>query len=168
MGFQKEEEAHLEKMLENGVIQPSSSEWASVPVLVRKKDGGMRWCIDYRKLNSVTIKDVYPLPLIEECMDALSGNVWFSKLEANMAYWRVHVSPEDRKKTAFITKNELFEFTRMGFGLCNAPATFARAMNIVLRGLSRRIILAFLDDMVVLGKSAQEHVENLRLVFDRF
>ena len=104
MGFQKEEEAHLEKMLENGVIQPSSSEWASVPVLVRKKDGGMRWCIDYRKLNSVTIKDVYPLQLIEECMDLLSGNVWFSKLDANMAYWQVHLSSEDRKKTAFITK----------------------------------------------------------------
>jgi hypothetical protein len=128
----------------------------------------MRWCIDYRKLNSVTVKDVYLLPLIEECMDALSGNVWFSKLDANMAYWQVHVSPEDRKKTAFITKYGLFEFTRMGFGLCNAPATFARAMNIVLRGLSWRIILAFLDDMVVLGISAQEHVDNLRLVVDRF
>jgi hypothetical protein len=95
LGFEKEEEAHLEKMLDNGVIQPSSLEWASVPVLVRKKDGGMRWCIDYRKLNSETVKDVYPLSLIEECMamDALSGNVWFSKLDANMAYWQVHVSP---------------------------------------------------------------------------
>jgi hypothetical protein len=164
LGFEKEEEAHLD----NRVIQPSSSEWASVPVLVRNKDGGMRWCIDYRKLNSVTVKDVYPLPLIEECMDALSGNVWFTKLDANMAYWQVHLSPEDRKKTAFITKYGLFEFTCMGFGLCNAPATFARAMNIVLRGLSWRIILAFLDDMVVLGKSAQQHVDNLRLVFDRF
>ncbi|KAK3084611.1 hypothetical protein FSP39_016239 [Pinctada imbricata] len=168
MGFEKEEEAHLNKMLESGVIQPSNSEWASVPVLVRKKDGNMRWCIDYRKLNSVTVKDVYPLPLIEECMDSLAGNVWFSKLDANLAYWQVHVAPEDRKKTAFITKYGLYEFTRMGFGLCNAPATFARAMNIILRGLNWRIILAFLDDMVVLGKSAQEHVENLRVVFERF
>ena len=168
MGFQNEEEAHLNKMLESGVIQPSNSEWASVPVLVRKKDGKMRWCIDYRKLNNVTVKDVYPLPLIEECMDSLAGNVWFSKLDANLAYWQVHVAPEDRKKTAFITKYGLFEFTRMGFGLCNAPATFARAMNIVLRGLNWKIILAFLDDMVVLGRSATEHVENLRAVFERF
>jgi hypothetical protein len=155
-------------MLENGVIQPSSLEWASLPVLVHKKDGGMRWCIDYRKVNCVTIKDIYSLPLIEECMDALSGNVWFSKVDANMADWQVHVSPEDRKKTAFITKYGLFEFMCMGFGFCNTPATFARTMNMVLRGLSWRVFLAFIDDMVVLGKWVHEYVDNLRLMFDQF
>jgi hypothetical protein len=103
LGFEKEEEAHLEKMLENGMIQPSNSEWASVPVLVRKKDGGMRWCIDYHKLNSINIKDVYPLLLIEECMDALSGNVWFLKLDANMAKGPVILSANTNVNTITAT-----------------------------------------------------------------
>lgn len=93
--FQGEEEGHLDKMLEAGVIQPSSSDWASAPVLVRKKDGNVRWCVDYRALNKVTVKDTYPLPLIEECMDTLAGNRWFSKLDANAAYWQIKLAPEE-------------------------------------------------------------------------
>ena len=84
--FSEEEDAHMEKMLAAGVIQPSVSEWAAAPVLVRKRDGSVRWCVDYRALNKVTRKDVFPLPLIEDCMDALEGNCWFSKLDANSAY----------------------------------------------------------------------------------
>ena len=137
-------------------------------MLVRKKDGSVRWCVDYRALNKVTIKDSYPLPLIEECMDTLAGNKWFSKLDANAAYWQIKVHPDDRKKTAFITKYGLFEFTRMGFGLCNAPATFARAINLVLHRLNWKIALAFLDDVLVLGKTPQDHLTNLREVFERF
>lgn len=166
--FQGEEEGHLDNMLKAGVIQPSSSDWASAPVLVRKKDGSVRWCVDYRALNKVTVKDTYPLPLIEECMDTLSGNRWFSKLDANAAYCKIKIAPEDRKKTAFITKYGLFEFTRMGFGLCNAAATFARAINLVLHRLNWKIALAFLDDVLVLGTSARAHVDNLRQVFERF
>ncbi|XP_061175911.1 uncharacterized protein LOC133184852 [Saccostrea echinata] len=120
--FQGEEEGHLDKMLEAGVIQPSSSDWASAPLLVRKKDGSVRWCVDYRALNKVTVKDTYPLPLIEECMDKLAGNRWISKLDANAAYWQIKIAPEDRKKTAFIIKYGLFEFTRMGFGLRTRPS----------------------------------------------
>lgn len=112
-------------MLRAIVIQSSSSDWASAPVLVRKKDGNVRWCVDYRALNKVT----YPLPLIEECMDTLVGKHWFSKLDTNAAYWQVKIHPEDQKKTAFIMKNGLFEFTRMGFELCDAPVIFARAIN---------------------------------------
>ena len=134
--FQGEEEGHLDKMLADGVIQSSISDWASAPVLVRKKDGSVRWCVDYRALNKVTIKDTYPLPLIEECLETLAGNQWLSKLDANAAYWQIKIHPEDCKKTAFITKYGLFEFTRMGFGLCNAPATFARAINLVLNRLN--------------------------------
>ena len=168
LSFAAEEKAHLDKMERAGVIQPSQSEWASAPVLVRKRDGGVRWCIDYRALNSVTRKDVYPLPNIEECLDTLAGNTWFSKLDANSAYWQVRISDQDRRRTAFTTKYGLYEFIRMGFGLCNAPATFSRAMDLVLRGLNWDVVLAFLDDIVVLGRSFQDHLNNLEHVFQRF
>ena len=117
--FAGEEEKELDKMLEVGVIQPSVSEWASPPVLVRKRDGTVRFCVDYRALNNITVKDVYPLPLVGDCVDTLSGNRWFSKLDAIWGYWQVTLREEDRKKTAFITKYGLFEFTKMPFGLCN-------------------------------------------------
>ncbi|MES9879305.1 MAG: reverse transcriptase family protein, partial [Sedimenticola sp.] len=151
--FADEETANLEKMLKAQVIEPSTSDWAASPVLVRKRDGTVRWCVDYRGLNSVTVKDVFPLPLIEECIDTLSGNTLFSKLDANSAYWQIKINPSDRKKTAFATKFGLFEFIRMGFGLCNAPATYCRIMNLVLRGLNWKTLLAFLDDILVLGKN---------------
>ena len=88
-GFASEEDAHLEKMLKAGVKEPSISEWASAQVLVRKRDGTVRWCVDYRALNSVTTKDVFPLPLVEDCLGTLAGNQWFSKLDANSAYWQI-------------------------------------------------------------------------------
>lgn len=118
-------------------------------------------------MNKVTKKDVFPLPLIEDCMDALSGNVWFSKLDANSAYWQIPLEPGDREKTAFITRDGLFEFVRMPFGLCHSPATYSRAMGIILNGLNWNIVLAFLDDVCVLGKSVKDHLDNLELVFQR-
>ena len=166
--FVEEEEKHLSKMLEAGVIEPSTSEWASPPVLIRKRDGNIRWCVDYRALNKVTKKDVFPLPLIEECIDTLSGNVWFSKLDANSAYWQVKIDDEDKCKTAVITKYGLFQFAKMPFGLCNAPSTFTRVMNLVLRGLHWKTVLAFLDDILVLGKNFEDHLQNLEDVFRRF
>jgi len=166
--FVGEEEAHLKKMLEAGVIEESTSDWASAPVLIRKKDGNVRWCIDYRALNNVTVKDTFPLPLVEDCMDTLSGNIWFSKLDANSAYWQVKVKKEDRKKTAFITKYGLFEHVRMGFGLCNAVSTFSRVMSLILRGMTWKIVLAFLDDVLVMGKDMNDHLENLTDVLGRF
>ena len=166
--FANEEEAHLQKMLDAGVIQPSISEWASAPVLIRKRDGGVRWCIDYRCLNSLTVKDTFPLPLIDQCLDTLADNLWFSKLDANSAYWQVKIKPSDRKKTAFITKYGLFECVKMSFGLCNAPGTYARVMNLLLRGLTWRTVLAFLDDILVLGTDFQTHLANLKEIFERF
>ena len=130
--FAQEEEAHLKKMLKAGVIEPSTSEWASAPVLVRKRDGSVRWCVDYRALNNITVKDVFPLPLVEECMDTLAGNNWFSKLDANSAYWQIKIEPEDRCKTAFITKYGLFNFISMPFGLCNSPATYSTMVSLAL------------------------------------
>ena len=135
LGFAGEEEAQLKKILGAGVIQPSVSEWASAPVLIRKRCGSVRWCVDCRALNALTTNDVFPLPLVEECIDPLAGNIWYSKLDANSAYWQVKIQP-DRPKTAFITKYGLFEFARMAFGLCNSPATYARAGNLVLIGLN--------------------------------
>lgn len=87
VGFEKEEEAQLQKIIEAGVIKPSISEKASASALVRKRDGGVRWCINYRLLNSRSVKNVFPLPLVEECLDTLAGNIWYSKLDANSAYW---------------------------------------------------------------------------------
>ena len=167
LGFASEEKAHLDKMLNAGVIRPSQSEWASAPVLIRKRDGSVRWCVDYREVNKITDKDLFPLPLVEDCLDTLAGNVYFSKVDANSAYWQVRIEEEDIKKTAFITKYGLFEFSRMPFGLCNAPATYCRVMNLVLRGLNWDTVLAFLDDILVLGKSFDDHLQNLRQVFTR-
>ena len=167
-GFAGEEKAHLEKMLKAGVIKPSISEWASAPVLVRKRDGTVPWCVDYRALNSVTTKDVFPLPLVEDCIDTLAGNQWFSKLDANSAYWQVRVNEQDRKKTALITRYGLFEHVRMGFGLCNGPATYSRVMNLVLRNLLWSIALAFLDDILVLGSTFSNHLAHIREVLLRF
>ena len=166
--FVGEEEAHLDKMIKAGVIQPSVSEWASAPVLVRKRDGTVRWCVDYRALNSVTTKDVFPLPLVEDCLDTLAGNKWFSKLDANSAYWQVKISEPDQKKTAFITKYGLFEHVRMGFGLCKGPATYSRVMNLILSGLLWSIVLAFLDDILVLGSMFLDHLRHIREVLQRF
>ena len=166
--FAGEEEQLLKKMLDAGIIQESVSEWASSPVLIRKRDGSVRWCIDYRALNNVTVKDTFPLPLIDDCLETLAGNVWFSKLDANSAYHQVLVSPEDRKKTAFLTRYGLFEHVRMGFGLTNSPATFSRVVSLVLRGLMWKTVLAFLDDILVMGKSFEEHLQNLEETLKRF
>ena len=109
IGFEKEEEAHLNKMLENGIIRKSTSNWASSPVLVRKKDGTVRYCLDYRDLNSKTVKDRWPLPSISSCLDTLQGNSWLSSLNLASRYWQFLIEEEDISKTAFLTKFGLFE-----------------------------------------------------------
>ena len=167
VGFQNEEKQHLDKMVDSGVVVPSQSEWASPVVLVRKKDGGVRWCVDYRKLNEVTIKDAYPLPNIEDCLDTLSGSRFFSTLDLMSGYYQVEMDPKDQHKTAFSTRYGLYEYTRMPFGLCNAPSTFQRAMEFVLRGLQWEIVLIYLDDIIVTGTSVLDHLKNLQDVLQR-
>ena len=168
LGFQEEEEKHLTQMLDAGVVVPSTSDWASPVVLVRKKDGGVRWCVDYRQLNEVTVKDCYPIPKIEECLDTLSGAKYFSTMDLQSGYWQLEVDPADRHKTAFITRNGLFEYTRMPFGLCNGPGTFQRAMELVFRGLQWKSVLIYLDDVIVVSSSFEEHLQCLADVFTRF
>ena len=166
--FAEEEEKLLKTMLDAGIISPSTSSWAAAPVLVKKKSGEYRYCLDYRALNKVTTKDVYPIPIMSECMDSLVGNIFFSKLDANQAYYQVPVHPDSKHKTAFRTKHGLYMFEKMPFGLANAPSTFSRAMNLVLNGLNWKTVLSFLDDLCVLGTSFQNHLQNLRQVLERF
>ena len=128
----------------------------------------MRYCVDYRQLNSVTRKDAYPIPRIDETLDTLAGSCIFTTLDLLSGYWQVEVQPEDREKTAVCTPDGLFEFNVMPFGLCNAPATFQRLMDCVLAGLHWQSCLVYLDDVIILGRSFSEHLHNLRDVFDRF
>lgn len=114
----------IEDMKEQGVIEESSSPWVSPVVLVRKKDGTIRFCVDYRKLNAVTKKDSYPLPRIDDILDQLSGNSWFSTLDLKSGYWQVKIRPEDKEKTAFSVGNGLWQFTVMPFGPMQRPRDF--------------------------------------------
>ena len=161
-------EKHIDDMLTRNVIQPSVSPWASPVVLVSKPDGSTRFCCDFRKLNRVTKKDSYPLPLISESLEALSGTQYFSTMDLMSGYWQVELDPQAREKTAFITHAGLYEFITMPFGLCNAPSTFQRLMECVLRGLTWQIALIYLDDVLVYSRTFEEHLKHLRLVFDRF
>ncbi|GBN62197.1 Retrovirus-related Pol polyprotein from transposon 297, partial [Araneus ventricosus] len=164
----KEEADHLVKeMVDNGIIEESSGPWASPIVLVKKKDGSTRFCVDYRKLNEITKKDSYPLPRIDDTLDALNGSQWFTTLDLKSGYWQIEIRPEDREKTAFTTGQGLWQFKVMPFGLCNAPATFERLMETVLRGLSSEACLVYLDDIIIVGRTFEEHLNNLRKVFQR-
>ncbi|XP_036138917.1 uncharacterized protein LOC118644443 [Monomorium pharaonis] len=157
----------IEEMRAQGVIEESQSPWMSPAVLVRKKDGSLRFCVDYRKLNEVTVKDSYPLPKIDDILDQLSGNIWFSTLDLKSGYWQVKIRSEDKEKIAFSIGNGLWQFTVMPFGLCNAPATFERVIEKILHGLLYKFCLVYLDDVIIYGKSFSEMLENLGKVFTR-
>ena len=166
--FEKEHIAkEIDKMLEDGQIRPSKSPWGSPVVLVKKKDGTLRFCIDFRKLNDVTKKDAYPLPRIEECLDSLNGCRYFNTMDLASGYWQVAMDPVDREKTAFLTHKGLFEWNVMPFGLCNAPATFSRLMEQVLADICWSKCLVYLDDIISFGVTFAETLMNLEAVFRR-
>lgn len=161
-------QTQVEEMLKSGVVEPSSSPWASPVVLVRKKEGTLRFCVDYRRLNAITTRDAYPLPRIEDALSRLQGSRYFSIIDMQAGYWQVGLNPEDRKKSAFITPYGLFQFKVMPFGLSNAPATFQRMMDVLLAGLKWNSCLVYLDDVVVFSKSINEHIERLEAILLRF
>ena len=163
----KEEEESIFKMLQDDIIEPSDSPWSSPVVLAAKKDGSYRFCVDYRQLNEVTIKDSYPLPNIQDCLDALSGAQFFCTLDLASGYWQLEVDPVDRPKTAFVTHHGLFQFKVLPFGLTNAPATFERLMENIMRGLQWKHCVCFLDDIIVFGRTVEETLANLDLVLQR-
>ncbi|XP_037773928.1 uncharacterized protein LOC119570135 [Penaeus monodon] len=149
------------KMKEAGVIEPSSSPWLSPVVLVKKKDGTLRFCIDYRNLNKVTTTDSYPLPRIDELIDNFNGTSWFTSLDARSAYWAIPVAKPDRPKTAFSDGHRLWQFARLPFGLVTAPPTFQRAINFILSPVLGKHTVAYLDDIVVHSATFEEHLVHL-------
>ena len=161
--------AHLETMKRSGVIRESFSPYASPIVLVRKKDGSLRFCVDFRKLNSKTIRDSYALPRIDETLQALNGAKWFSSLDLRSGYWQIDVAEKDKHKTAFVLPPPLglWECNRLPFGLCNAPGTFQRAMERCLGDLNHKICVVYLDDIIIFSQTIEEHKERLKQVLDR-
>ena len=156
----------VEFMQRQGVIQPSCSPWASPVVLVPKKDGSLRFCVDYRHLNAVTKKDVYPLPRVDDLLSSLGGAKYFTSLDLASGYWQVELDEDAKLKSAFTTYNGLYEFVRMPFGLCNTPATFQRLMQKVLAGLEWKSCFVYLDDILI-ASSFEEHLQHLLEVFAR-
>ncbi|UYV84871.1 hypothetical protein LAZ67_X003796, partial [Cordylochernes scorpioides] len=155
-------------MLQEGVIKASSSPWAFPVILVRKRDGNWRFCVDYRKLNSITVKDVYPIPRIDDVMDTLQGSRYFTAIDLRSGYWQVEIEEQDKKKTAFTTSHGLYEFNVMPFGLCNAPATFERIMDNVLKNIKWKFCLCYLDDVVIYSPDFTTHLGRIKAVLKCF
>ena len=152
-------------MLSSGIIEPSTSEWSAPIVLVKKKDGSLRLCVDYRRLNQVSVSDAYPTPRVDDLIDRVGGSSFISTLDLTRGYWQVPVADEDRLKTAFVTPFGLYQFNVMPFGLQGAPATFQRLMDHVIRGLE--FAAAYLDDLIVFSNSWSEHLAHVHAVLER-
>ena len=163
-----EVKAHLQEMLDLGAIRPSNSPWASAIVLVRKKDGRLRFCIDLRKLNNRTVKDAYSLPRIESILDSLGGAQIFFTLDLKAGYWQVEMAEECKAYTAF-TCGPLgfYECDTMPFGATNAPATFQRLMHDCLGELNMNWCIVYLDDIIIFSDTKEEHLKRLEVVFQK-
>ena len=155
----------LEEMEAHNIIRESTSPYAAPVVMVPKKEGEMRFCIDYRQLNKATVKDRYPLPRIDDTIDALHGAQYFSTLDLFSGYWQIEIDEADKHKTAFICEYGQYEFNRMPFGLTNAPATFQRLMNKILKPVLYTSALVYLDDIIVFSNTLDDHIQHLETVF---
>ncbi|XP_057471067.1 uncharacterized protein LOC130759868 [Actinidia eriantha] len=160
----RELKIQLQDLQSKGFIRPSTSPWGAPALFAQKKDGSLRLCIDYRKLNRVTVKNKYPMPRIDDLFDQLKGSVCFSKIDLRSGYYQVRVKKEDIPKTAFRTRYGHYEFVVMPFGLTNAPATFMDLMNRVFRAYLDRFVVVFVDDILVYSPSKEEHQDHLRIV----
>ncbi|GJW66068.1 putative reverse transcriptase domain-containing protein [Tanacetum coccineum] len=156
----------LKELQDKGFIPPCSSPWGAPVLFVKKKDGSFRMCIDYRELNKLTVKNRYPLPIIDDLFDQLQGSQFFSKIDLRSGYHQLRVHEDDMPKTAFRTRYGHFEFTVMPFVLTNAPAMFMDLMNRVCRSYLDKFVIVFIDDILIYSKTQEEHVEHLRLVLE--
>src|SRR3984957_7233593 len=159
--------SEIEDILKQGLIKPSTSPWSFPVVVVRKKNGKFRFCVNYKPLNDITKKGTYPLLRIDEILDSLHQAQWFTTLDLASGYWQIKVKAKDQEKTAFITKFGTFEFKVMPFGLCNIPATFQRTMNQILRDIIDKFIWVYLDDVLLYSKQFNEHLAHIEEVFNR-
>jgi hypothetical protein len=151
----------IDEMLEKDIIEPSDSPWSSPVVLVAKKDGSTRFCVDFRKLNKSTLKDAYPIPKPDEQLNALVDSKYFSSIDLTSGFWQIEMHSGDKEKTAFCIKNGLYQFKVMPMGLTNAPLTFQRCMDNILRTVNWKKCLCFFDDILVFGRTFDEHLARL-------
>ena len=160
---------HIQEMLDGGVIRLSQSPWCNAVVLVRKKDGGLQFCIDFRRLNSQTKKDAYPLPRMQETMESMVGIRFFSTMDLKSGFWQVKMAKDSQQYTTFtVGSMGVYEFLRMPYGLCNTLVTFQRLMQNFLGELNLTYALIYLDDVIVFSRTEEEHLHRLRVVFARF
>ena len=149
------------------MIKPSQSPYGSPVLFVKKPDGSLRFCVDYRSLNKISIKDKYPLPRASDLIDRLKGARYFTGLDLRSGYWQIRIAKEDTHKTAFLCRYGQYEWLTMPFGLTNAPSTFMRVMNNCFSDMLDECVVIFLDDILIYSKTLEEHAKHVRQVLDR-